>query len=109
LLLRFTDLRSYGVTELRSYGITELRNYGVTCAFAAAAAAGLRLQLQLQLFRKSKSGGIEKLFTDKLTPAAYLKVKALKDSKFLDFNNLQILLFKNNELSISNEKWYRIF
>jgi hypothetical protein len=54
-------------------------------------------------------GGIEKIFNDKLTSAAYIKVKGLKDSKFIDFNSLQKLLIKNNELSISNEKWYRNF
>jgi len=54
-------------------------------------------------------GGIEKLFNDKLTPAEYIKVKGLKDSKFIDFNSLQKLLIKNNKLSISNEKWYRNF
>lgn len=54
-------------------------------------------------------GGIENLKNDKITPAAYIKVKGLKDSKFIDFNSLQKLLFKNNELSISNEKWYRNF
>jgi len=60
-------------------------------------------------------GGIENLFNDKLTPAVpavpavYIKVKGLKDSNFIDFNKLQKLLIKNNELSISNEKWYRNF
>lgn len=54
-------------------------------------------------------GGIENLFNDKLTPAVYIKVKGLKDSNLIDFNNLQKLLIKNNELSISNEKWYRNF
>ena len=54
-------------------------------------------------------GGIAKFFNDKLTPAAYIKVKGLKYSKFKDFNSLQKLLIKNNELSISNEKWYRNF
>ena len=39
----------------------------------------------------------------------YIKVKGLKDSNFIDFNNSQKLLIKNNELSISNEKWYRKF
>jgi len=49
-------------------------------------------------------GGIDKLFNDKLTPAAYIKVKSLKDSKFIDFNSLQKLLIKNNELQITNYK-----
>lgn len=63
-------------------------------------------------------GGIEILFNDNLTPAAfgkhqrlaeYIKVKGLKDSKNIDINSLQNLLIKNSELSISNEKWYRNF
>jgi len=54
-------------------------------------------------------GGIEKLFNDKLTPATFIKVKGLKDSKLIDFNSLHKLLIKNNKLSISNEKWYRNF
>ena len=54
-------------------------------------------------------GGIENLFNENLIPSTYIKVKGLKDSKLLDFNSLQKLLIKNNELSISNEKWYRNF
>jgi predicted membrane-bound dolichyl-phosphate-mannose-protein mannosyltransferase len=51
------------------------------------------------------------MINDQLTYAAYIKVKVkgLKDSKFIGFNRLQKLLIKNNELSISNVKWYRNF
>ena len=54
-------------------------------------------------------GGIGNLFNDNLTPATYIKVKGLKDSQIIEFKSLQKLLIKNNELSISNEKWYRKF
>jgi hypothetical protein len=65
--------------------------------------------LKAVFFAPKVYGGIDKLFNDKLTPAAHIKVKGLKDSKFIDFNSLQKLLIKNKELSISNAKWYRKF